>query len=66
MTPITLEGVLTVTGTAARHSMSTTTVQKAIARGDLSATRVGSQLFVRAADADRWAASRVDRRYRKP
>jgi excisionase family DNA binding protein len=66
VTPITLESVLTVTGTAARHGTSATTVQKAIARGALPATRVGSQLFVRAADADRWAASRVDRRRRQP
>jgi excisionase family DNA binding protein len=62
MSLIILDGVLTVAGAAARHSMSATTVQRAIARGELPAVRVGAQLFVRPADADRWAASRVDRR----
>jgi excisionase family DNA binding protein len=66
MGPITLQGVLTVAGAAARHDTSSTTVQKAIARGELPAVRVGAQLFVKAADADRWAASRVDRRTRQP
>lgn len=66
MTPITLDGVLTVTGTAARHSTSATTIVKAIGRGELPAERVGHQWLVKAADADRWAASRVDRRRRQP
>jgi excisionase family DNA binding protein len=64
--PITLDGVLTVTGAAAQHGTSATTVQKAIGRGELPAERVGHQWFVKAADAERWAASRVDRRRRRP
>jgi len=64
MSPITLTGVLTVTGTAARHSTSATTVQKAIGRGELPAERVGHQWLVKATDSDRWAASRVDGRRR--
>jgi len=66
ITPITLDGVLTVTATAALHGTSSTTVQKAIGRGELPAERVGHQWLVKAADADRWAASRVDRRRRQP
>jgi excisionase family DNA binding protein len=66
MSLITLQGVLTVAGAAARHDISSTTVQKAIARGELPAVRVGAQLFFKAADADRWAASRTDRRTRQP
>jgi excisionase family DNA binding protein len=65
MSLITLDGVLTVAGAAARHGMSSTTVQKAIARGELPAVRVGAQLFVKPADLDRWATSRVDRRARQ-
>ena len=66
MSLIWLQGVLTVAGTAARHSISSTTVQKAIARGELPAARGGAQLFVKADDADRWAASRPARRTRQP
>jgi excisionase family DNA binding protein len=66
MSPIMLQGVLTVAGTAARHGTSSTTVQRAIARGELPAVRVGAQLFVKADDADRWAASRPARRTSRP
>jgi excisionase family DNA binding protein len=65
VTPITLDGVLTTSAAAARHGTSATTIIKAIGRGELPAERVGNQWLVRATDADRWAASRVDRRRRQ-
>jgi excisionase family DNA binding protein len=58
MTPITLDGVLTVAMAAAQAGCSATVVQRAIQAGQLPATRVGQQLFVKPADVDRWAGSR--------
>jgi excisionase family DNA binding protein len=58
VTPITLDGVLTVAGAAARVGKSATTVQRAIQRRELPAERLGGQLFVKPADVDRWAAAR--------
>lgn len=62
MTPITLDGVLTVAMVAAQAGCSATIVQRAIQRGELAATRVGNQLFIQATDADRWIATRNGRR----
>jgi excisionase family DNA binding protein len=64
VTPITLDGVVTVAVAAAQAGYSATTIQRAIQRGDLAATRVGHQLFVKAADVDRWTATRAGDRQR--
>jgi excisionase family DNA binding protein len=64
MTPITLDGVLTVAMAAAQAGCSATLVQRAIQRGDLAATRVGQQLFIKPADVDRWARLRSNGRQR--
>jgi excisionase family DNA binding protein len=64
VTPITLDGVLTVAMAAARAGCSATVVQRAIQRGELAATRVGNQLFIRPTDVDRWARSRGNGRRR--
>ena len=62
MTPITLDGVLTVAMAAAQAGCSATVVQRAIQRGELAATRIGHQLFIDAAELNRWAATRNGRR----
>jgi excisionase family DNA binding protein len=62
MTPLKLGDVLTVAMAAAQSDCSATVVQKAIARGDLAATRVGQQLFIKPADVDRWARLRSNGR----
>ena len=62
MTPITLDGVLTVAMAAARAGCSATVVQRAIQAGQLPARRIGRQLFIQAAQLDRWAASRNGQR----
>jgi excisionase family DNA binding protein len=62
VTPITLDGVLTVAMAAARAGCSATVVQRAIQRGQLAATRIGHQLFIEAAELDRWVAGRNARR----
>jgi excisionase family DNA binding protein len=62
VTPITLDGVLTVAMAAARAGCSATVVQRAIQRGEMAATRIGRQLFIRPAELDRWAATRNGQR----
>jgi excisionase family DNA binding protein len=54
-----LAGVLTVADVAARHRVSATTVLNAIRDGHLDAEKFGRQLFIRQADADRWAEARM-------
>jgi excisionase family DNA binding protein len=60
--PITLDGVLTVAMAAAQAGCSATLVQRAVQRGELPATRIGRQLFIRPADLDRWIATRNGQR----
>jgi excisionase family DNA binding protein len=64
MTPLKLGDVLTVAMAAAEHGCSAAVVQKAVARGDLAATRVGQQLFIKPADVAAWARSRSNGRQR--
>jgi excisionase family DNA binding protein len=61
VTPITLDGVLTVAMAAARAGCSATVVQRAIQRGEMATTRTGHQLFIDAVDLTRWAGTRNGR-----
>jgi excisionase family DNA binding protein len=61
VTPITLDGVLTVAMAAARAGCSATVVQRAIQRGEMAATRIGHQLFIDAVELDRWAGTKNGR-----
>jgi excisionase family DNA binding protein len=61
VTPITLDGVLTVAMAAARAGCSATVVQRAIQRGEMAATRIGHQLFIDAGGVEGWAGTRNGR-----
>ena len=62
MTPITIQAALTVAMAAAQAGCSATVIQRAIQRGEMTATRIGHQLFIEAAELDRWATTRNGRR----
>jgi excisionase family DNA binding protein len=57
VTPITLDGVLTVAMAAARAGCSATVVQRAIQRGEMAATRIGHQLFIDAGGREGWVGT---------
>jgi excisionase family DNA binding protein len=66
VTPIVLDGVLTVEMAAERRSMHPTTITRAVRRGELAAERIAGRLFIRPDALDRWADSRIDHRRRQP